>query len=227
MMKNFLNFLIAFSLLTVLNGCGSETVNFDELQDRAGVLYQVNQTAPFSGQVESVHENGQVKIKGAIMKGLKEGLWVEYYDNGQKKLEGKYEGSLKEGNWKYWNKNGTVEKEENYQTGVRLGEVDNRTTTKKEKERKKGSSTTGSSDKPQDDETKEQKSLISLDRLSAGFVDGRIRKTYNGAPYSGPIIDYHRTGEVALRGQYKEGIRHGKWTWYHPNGSEKNVKNYD
>ena len=216
--------LLPILTLLIITACGLNEVDLDTLQDRAGVLFQVNQTQAFSGTVASYYENGQVKVSGQVKNGLKEGSWIEFYENGQKKSEGKYKGSLKEGNWRYWNENGTTQKEENFQSGVLLGAATVNGTTSNHDHSKSPKTAEGQKASLSKEASN---GVLPLDELSGGFIEGKIRKTYKGQPYTGPIIDHHRSGEVALRGQYKEGLRHGKWTWYHPNGSVKDVKEYD
>jgi len=38
------------------------------------------------------------------------------------------------------------------------------------------------------------------------------------APFFGDDTGYHPSGEVAYRGQYKEGKQVGTWTWYDETG---------
>ncbi|HIB31730.1 MAG TPA: hypothetical protein EYO45_01295, partial [Candidatus Marinimicrobia bacterium] len=40
-------------------------------------------------------------------------------------------------------------------------------------------------------------------------------------PYSGKIFDYWGNGNSKLRGRFRDGLRNGKWTFWHPNGQKK------
>jgi antitoxin component YwqK of YwqJK toxin-antitoxin module len=81
------------------------------------------------------HPNGQLKIKGDLVKEIRQGKWISYYDNGKKwseanYLEGKkngqsksfytngnlrflgyYENDKKTDQWFFYNENGRFEKE--------------------------------------------------------------------------------------------------------------------
>ncbi len=85
-----------------------------------------------------LHPNGKVKIKGDIVKDLKQGKWESFYENGIKwsesnylfgkrngpykvfypngklKIHGGYENDKKKGVWFFYNENGQFQKEINF-----------------------------------------------------------------------------------------------------------------
>ena len=38
-------------------------------------------------------------------------------------------------------------------------------------------------------------------------------------PYSGKVFDYWPNGDVRVRGSLRNGLRNGKWEFFHTNGS--------
>lgn len=190
MLKKVFYFL-AFSVS--FYSCNDAPVDFETLQNRSGLYFEVNQKDPFSGETISLYESGQVKSQGAILDGLKNGHWVEYYENGQKKSEGTYQLSLKEGKWEYWHENGTVEKVEMTKNGIVLKEepINNQTENQTGKENSQNGTPNSVENSANSDESSSKPRAITLKELDGGFVNGKIRKTYRGTPYTGSVVDYH------------------------------------
>ncbi len=64
------------------------------------------------------------------------------------------------------------------------------------------------------------------ERKSLTSCDGENWEGNWSKPYTGPVIKYYKDGSVELRGQYSKGLRTGSWTYYHPSGVVKNVKQF-
>ena len=45
-------------------------------------------------------------------------------------------------------------------------------------------------------------------------------------PYSGKVFDYWPYGDVRVRGRLRNGLRNGKWEFFHTNGSKMAVGKY-
>ena len=43
----------------------------------------------------------------------------------------------------------------------------------------------------------------------------------------GPYREYHRTGQIALEGEFKNGRKHGTWTEYDASGAKALVRTYE
>ena len=135
-MKPFIvNKNLSFTLIfLLLIGC-SNIIDEKDLVERASIKYLKNNDVPFTGEVVSQFDNGQIQIEGQYNEGKRFGVWIEYYNNGSKKEEGKYKdglkveewltyfidgiikskgvyiSGLKDGLWKYWYNSGKKEKE--------------------------------------------------------------------------------------------------------------------
>ncbi len=59
----------------------------DYLQERNGVMYEVNQKKPFTGKFLTPYQNGQKKTEANYKNGKYDGLMIGWYENGQKKTE--------------------------------------------------------------------------------------------------------------------------------------------
>ncbi len=213
-----------FALLFTLAGCAAKKVNFDQLQDRNGLYYLVNDDKPFSGQVVS-YVAGKVEFEGEVKNGLKEGNWTYYYPTGQRKMEGSFSDGLKEGTWNYWKENGQPDVIEIYKMGKRLGNDGT-----PEQEVKKDSvpppapANAVKTEQKQEVEKKElpKKTLpLEWERLRGGPV-----KYLDGIPYTGSVVKHYREGGLELQGQFNYGHRSGKWTFYDRLGNIRDVRYY-
>jgi antitoxin component YwqK of YwqJK toxin-antitoxin module len=97
-------------------------------------ITEINQETKTGESIEK-YPNGTVKIKGDLVKGLRQGLWESFYDsgvkwsesnylfgiregaykifypNGKLKIHGAYKNEQKSGIWYFYNKEGKFEKE--------------------------------------------------------------------------------------------------------------------
>ena len=116
-MKKPLAILILISVI-LITGCSKE-IDKNQLVERGGLKYEVNQETPFTGTVISTYDNGQNKLKGSYKDGRQNGLWTEWYANGQKQLEGTFEEG--EGEVTYWSEGGIKDSSGSWENGTRSG----------------------------------------------------------------------------------------------------------
>jgi len=237
-MKNL--FLFAATMFLLIS-CATKQINFDQLQDRNGLYYLVNDKEPFTGEIIS-YSGGKVELEGTVKNGLREGLWVFYFPNGQKKMEGIYKDGLKEGSWTYWAENGEQDSLEVYKMGTRLGndqpvagQQEKPESTVPASEPSKpaaggGSKATGQAQPAvnqtqtvQESKKEEAPKPVNWDWLTGGPV-----KYYQGRPYTGPVVKYYKEGSrgVYLEGHFTNGYRTGKWTYYDRAGRVTEIKYY-
>jgi antitoxin component YwqK of YwqJK toxin-antitoxin module len=215
--------LILLGTLLIIFACSSEKMNFSKLQDRNGLYYLVNEENPYSGEVIS-YTNGKTEFEGQVGKGLREGLWVYYYPSGQKKMEGSYREGLKDGNWTSWLENGQQEKVEVYKYGKLLtneGTVADSAADSVALEGVVKNQSQAAAPKQPEKEVVKKPAPVVWESLNGGPV-----KYLNGVPYTGPVVKYFKNGHLDLEGYFVAGKRSGKWTFYTPNGTVKNIKYY-
>lgn len=60
------------------------------------------------------------------------------------------------------------------------------------------------------------------------FLDGNLalQATMNGIVLVGEAIYYHPNGQVKEKGQYRDGLRTGRWTYFYPNGKIEKVMEF-
>ena len=61
---------------------------------------------------------------------------------------------------------------------------------------------------------------LNLSELEAGN-DGKLMY-----PYSGKTFEYWPNGDIKVRGRLRDGLRNGKWEYFHTNGSKMAVGKY-
>lgn len=85
-------FLLYFSPYVVFG----KTVTWDDLAYSGGLYYKKFRTIPFSGEITG-------KSQGKIVKGKKEGIWIEYDENGKLISKDNYKNGKKESSWiRFW-----------------------------------------------------------------------------------------------------------------------------
>ena len=92
--KPLLLFLSSF----VLSSCSQE-IPEGKVLIREGIRYHQDTNEPITGTDVSYHNNGQLRQKGNLIAGKKEGLWEVFYENGQLKWRENYKAGKKEGLW--------------------------------------------------------------------------------------------------------------------------------
>jgi YD repeat-containing protein len=105
-MKNVLKVGFIFLLVS----CSNE-IELNKTVERNGLVYEINNTTPYTGTVFSYHENGQIKSKEIYKDGLKSGVNEYFYSNGQvKQISNFFEGVLQDGQHTQYFKDGKVAK---------------------------------------------------------------------------------------------------------------------
>lgn len=217
-MKQTLNWYLVALPIVLIFSCVSGDVELSKLQNRNGFYYQVNQEKAYNGKVIEYHSDKSIQLEGLIKDGLRQGEWIEWYLNGQKKSQGNYVDGLKDGNWYYWEENGTSLPEEVFKEGEKLGEQVDTNPDDSVKWVDVPENTTV--------DLENQSKAVRFGLLKGAVKKGALRKTLNGEPYTGPVVDYYDNGRLKLEGYFKDGLRTGKWTYYYENGKVEAVKQF-
>lgn len=107
--------LVSFVFSVLLFECDSHpkiTVNIEQIQDRNGVLYEVNQEKAYSGEVIAYWGTGQKQYEFRVKDGALNGKYISYYENGQKEAEYNYKDNKLNGNIIRWYENGQKSSED-------------------------------------------------------------------------------------------------------------------
>ena len=71
--------------------------------------------------------------------------------------------------------------------------------------------------------------LISFSYSQQGLNLEELETSSNGVmmyPYSGKVFEYWPNGDLKVKGRLRNGLRNGKWEYYHTNGSKMAVGKY-
>ena len=88
--------VLLVSLPLLLGGCGEkpvavqkaiEGVDWEETEEREGIMYLKGSDTPYTGKTFRFWENGQKDREGNYKDGKMNGLWMAWYENGQKQGE--------------------------------------------------------------------------------------------------------------------------------------------
>ena len=96
---------------------GQAQININNLVERGGKLFKINDDIPYSGLAFSLYDGGEKHIEGTYKDGKQDGLWTYWYDSGQKKGEENYKDGKRDGLWISWYSNGQKKFEDNYKDG--------------------------------------------------------------------------------------------------------------
>jgi antitoxin component YwqK of YwqJK toxin-antitoxin module len=96
----------------------NKTINKNQLLNRGGISYEINQSIPFTGRVIKKYDSGQLMFEDNYKNGKQHGLSKSWYDNGQKISETIYEnGIIKNGTSYVWNMDGSIKSQSSYING--------------------------------------------------------------------------------------------------------------
>ena len=121
-MKPFLLLLSVFLL-----GSCSQKIPESKVLIRDGIRYHQDTNEPITGTDVSYYDSGQLRQKGNLIAGKKEGLWEVFYENGQLKWRENYKDGKKEGLWELFRGNGPLLFRGNYKNGRKDGLAENYT----------------------------------------------------------------------------------------------------
>ena len=94
-----------------------EAVDFDSIERRNGLIYQLNESEPYSGLTKMMYDSGQVQGLAQFKDGKPDGPATAWYENGQKSAERTYKDGKPDGLQTYWHKNGQKMGEATYKDG--------------------------------------------------------------------------------------------------------------
>ena len=112
--------LIVLPLLLIV-GCSKEPINYETtLIERDDIYYTKDTNEPYSGQVFSLHQNGQKESETTYKDGKPNGLWTDWYKDGKKKTETTFKNGKPNGLFTNWYDNGQKFGEGTYKDGKQI-----------------------------------------------------------------------------------------------------------
>lgn len=109
--------LLPILFVLIITSCSKE-IPLDQLVERNGVSYQVNQENPFTGLTLSYHPNGQLESRVKYKNGLKDGLTETFNQNGQILESINFKENIENGPFELFHENGQLQIEGIYNNGL-------------------------------------------------------------------------------------------------------------
>ena len=97
-----------------------EAVDGDTLERREGLVYQPNESEPYSGWAKVMYDSGQVGGLAKVKDGIWDGPFTNWHDNGQKAREVTYKDGIPDGPYTKWHENGQKEWEATFKYGEKV-----------------------------------------------------------------------------------------------------------
>ena len=108
--------------LFVSVGLSQNRVNVNNLVQYGDKIFRETDDRPFNGMVFDISkETGNKILEYKMLKGVKNGIYKEWYPNGTIKTKGKYLNGIEDRMWSIWYQNGQKEREGRYKDGVKDG----------------------------------------------------------------------------------------------------------
>ena len=182
-----------FPILLLIVGCSTD---FETLQNRGDVYYEINAEKSFTGSVIGKYESGQKSLKGNLIDGKKDGLWIEWYENGHKRSKINHTDGKRNGLGTWWYEDGTMSYKGMYKNG-----------------------------NPIDGWTYYQRDGTTIEPIVFSskviYKDGLFVSIDNEIPYSGRVLTVYDNGQKEWEVTYKDGIEDGLVNQWYDNGQKQ------
>ena len=98
-----------------------EAIDGKTLEERNVLMYQVNESKPYSGWAKIMYDSGQVKRLDQFKDGKIHGLHTLWHENGQKSIEATFKDGIPDGPQTSWYENGQKQFETTFKDGKEDG----------------------------------------------------------------------------------------------------------
>jgi antitoxin component YwqK of YwqJK toxin-antitoxin module len=137
-------FILILLLSVISTNCGEKYDSGKDLYMKDGLIFKNGENKPFTGKVKGkasnktiqyevkdglkdgkfilYFANGNVELKGNMVKNKNEGEWSYYYSDNTLESRGDFKNDLADGKWEWYFHNGNLKEEGNYAEGEREGE---------------------------------------------------------------------------------------------------------
>lgn len=109
--------IVAFVILFAIS-CTNDIVDYETLEKKEGVSSVIGINLAYTGKVVLYYDNGQIKHEENLIKGVKHGIYLDWFKCGQRKTEGQFAYGKRNGRWIWWFENGKECYEVDYNNGI-------------------------------------------------------------------------------------------------------------
>lgn len=103
------------------NTISTLVVEYNSLEKRSNILYQIGSQIPFTGMAVERHPNGTVAARFSYRNGISHGPAAMFYEDGNRESEALMEDGIVNGKITRWFKNGNLKSETPYLKGRMSG----------------------------------------------------------------------------------------------------------
>jgi len=194
---NVTRYFIFLILLSI--SFGQSRKNIDDLILKGGYLYDRNSLKLYTGTVYKNSNESKLKLfEVKYLRGQRNGFYREWYPNGEKKIIGEYQKGLMNGSWSYFDSNEKLKFKGQYKNGN--GQTLIKTI---------------------------QVPIEGIDSRYTLYVNSNFQKEMEvflfNNNWDGSIIFLYEDNQKYGSGQYKNGKRNGRWSWWYENGRNKEI----
>lgn len=175
--------------------------------DRKGAIEEVRNyyRDMLHGEVILYYSNGQKRQEGYFKYSRQDSLYTEWFETGGKKVEGEYNEDQAVNFWKYYYRDGRLKSveetrsHENYLWEFYLP-----------------------------DSTHTQIVIEGKGEMVTYYTTGKVKEWYNykDGLKEGPFEEYSIYGHSALKGEFRSGLKHGKWEFAYYTGDKEKISHY-
>lgn len=193
----------------------SNVQRFENMRTLDGLAYAMNESSPYTGEVNDYYSNGQKKSESHYKNGKQTGLSIKWFENGQKEMEVNIRDGVQHGLATSWLEDGQKQFEVMYENGTIVSDarkfISNES--KNNKEKNKTNIIDNQSDKKDDsliwgrNEFENNIQIMVLSKINEqssfrGFATGRILET---DLYDNGVV------ETKFKLYFHENDQYGNW----------------
>jgi antitoxin component YwqK of YwqJK toxin-antitoxin module len=201
--------LLPILFILIITSCSKE-IQLDQLVERNGLSYEVNNEEPFTGSTLSFHPNGQLESRIEYKNGLRDGLSETFNENGQILESENYKENILNGLYERFHENGQLRVKVIFKNELPIdGQVESFFENGVLMSRK----------------TYKEGKLTGLSETY--FITGKVktRGFYNNG-LQGSYKNYYESGGLKTVTNYEDNLKDGLSLNYSENGNLKFLNNY-
>ena len=121
--RNQMTWMHVIYLTILFASCSKAPINMEtELVEKDGTYYDKVKDTPYTGEAYSNFRDHGKKSSGHLLKGKKEGEWVQWHESGKISTKENYVNGQANGIWEQWFQNGKIKLRASFRKGEAHGQ---------------------------------------------------------------------------------------------------------
>lgn len=200
----------------------NKSLPFDEFRQKNGLQFERSSSYPYSGFYVQLDSKKRIRNLRTFSSGLLEGPSISWRENGLKFFEGHYKGGKKDGIFIYWSKKSSKISQQTYLNG----KLDGLTVKwylngqmSSEQIFQNGKIISAIGWKPNGERCPLTRVVDGVGVLVVydDFGEISLKKQHSDLDQE-IVVEKYENGNTREEGFYKDGKKHGVWTYYRPDG---------